>query len=267
MHNYKNPQPMTQRYIEEDDRENNDNDNDCVPCRGGPFARSIKMSIRTRALVFSTFFGSCLAIGLLLASMTTNHWVRAYPRRGNSTEAKGDVNFGLFYGNQNLNPGFGVRTYPVDVYSFIRTEHGDTSFWLWLLTTLGTGFGLLACAVAAIAAVLKSASAAKKNGTMVLLLAANVSAAGAQVVAFLAWLVQFYQYLIHNVLIAEHQQQHWYSTGLAYLGYSFYLVVISTIVILINITILLYAKRREHRDRHRMEPLSKDKNTAAIMLY
>ncbi|XP_030369420.1 uncharacterized protein LOC115620357 [Scaptodrosophila lebanonensis] len=227
----------------------------------------VKMSIRTRALVFLTFFGSCLAIGLLLVSMTTNHWIRATPRRVNSTEAKGDVNFGLFYGSQHLNLGFGVRTYPVNVYTFIRTENGDSSFWLWLLSTLGTGFGLLACAVAAIAAVLKSASAAKKGGTMVLLLTANISAAGAQVVAFVAWLVQFYQYLIHNVLIAEHHKQNWYSTGLAYLGYSFYLVVISTIVVLINITILLYAKRREHRDRNRREPPTVDKNHPVIMLY
>ncbi|XP_017119882.1 uncharacterized protein LOC108141165 [Drosophila elegans] len=225
------------------------------------------MSMRTRALVFSTFFGSCLAIGLLLVSMTSNHWVRADPRRKNSAEAKGEVNFGLFYGSQHLNPGFGVRTYPVDVYSFVRTENGDTSFWLWLLTTLGTGFGLLACAVAAIAAVLKSASAAKRGGTMVLLLAANISAAGAQVVAFVAWLVQFYNYFTVNVLLAEHQQQHWYSTGLAYLGYSFYLVVISTIVVLGNLAVLLYAKHRDLCDRQRLEPPSEDKNKAAIMLY
>lgn len=74
----------------------------------------IKMSMRTRALVFSTFFGSCLAIGLLLVSLTTNHWVRANPRRKSSSEAAGEVNFGLFYGSQQLNPGFGVRTNPVD---------------------------------------------------------------------------------------------------------------------------------------------------------
>ncbi|XP_016978985.1 uncharacterized protein LOC108044473 [Drosophila rhopaloa] len=225
------------------------------------------MSMRTRALVFSTFFGSCLAIGLLLVSMTTNHWVRADPRRKNSTEAKGEVNFGLFYGSQHLNIGYGVRPYPIDVYTFVRTENGDSSFWLWLLTTLGTGFGLLACAIAAIAAVLKSASAAKRGGTMVLLLAANISAAGAQVVAFLAWLMQFYNYFSLNVLLAEQQQQHWYSTGLAYLGYSFYLVVISTIVVLLNIAVLLYAKRRDLRDRRRLEPPSEDKNKAAIMLY
>ncbi|XP_017015406.1 uncharacterized protein [Drosophila takahashii] len=225
------------------------------------------MSMRTRALVFSTFFGSCLAIGLLLVSMTSNHWVRASPRRNSSAEAKGEVNFGLFYGNQHLNPGFGVRTYSVDVYTFVRTENGETSFWLWLLTTLGTGFGLLACAVAAIAAVLKSASAAKRGGTMVLLLAANISAAGAQVVAFVAWLVQFYNYFALNVLLAEHQQQHWYSTGLAYLGYSFYLVVISTTVVLLNIAVLLYAERRDLRDRQSLEPPSEDKNKAATMLY
>ncbi|ALC46050.1 CG1103 [Drosophila busckii] len=225
-----------------------------------------KMSIRTRALVFSTFFGSCIAIGLLLTGMTTNHWIQAYPRKGNST-LKGEVNMGLFDSTHHLDSGFGVRSKQVDVYSFIRTEHGDTSSSLWLLTTLGTGFGLLACAVAAIAAVLKSASAAKKGGTMFLLLASNIAAAVTQMIAFVAWLVQFYQYLIQNVLIAEHQQQHWYSNGLAHLGYSFYLVVLSTLVVLINITILLYARRREYRHRHRSEPETKDKHQANIMLY
>lgn len=257
---------MIQRYIEEYSCDHY-NDSICVPSRKSTFARSIRMSLRTRVLVFSTFFGSCLAIGLLLTSMTTNHWVRAYPRRTNSTEAKGDVNFGLFYGNQNLNPGFGVRNNQVNVYSFIRSEHGETSFWLWLLTTLGTGFGLLASAISAIAAVLKAAASEKKGINMMLLLASNVSSACAQVIAFLSWLIQFYQYLIHNVLLTEHQKQHWYSTGLANLGYSFYLVVISTIVVLINITVLIYARRRELRERHRSDPLNKDKNQAAIMLY
>ena len=43
------------------------------------------MSLRIRALVFSTFFGSCIAIGLLLVSLTTNSWVRATPKKRNST--------------------------------------------------------------------------------------------------------------------------------------------------------------------------------------
>ncbi|XP_018786675.1 PREDICTED: uncharacterized protein LOC108967600 [Bactrocera latifrons] len=223
------------------------------------------MSIRTRALVFSTFFGSCIAIGLLLVSLTTNHWVRAYPKRLNSTDSKGDINFGLFYGNKDLNYGFGVRTTPIIVYTFDQNGPETMNFWLWLITALGTGFGLLTCAISAIAAVLKAASAAKRPATMVLLFASNISSAAAQVIAFVCWLVQFYQYLQQNVLAV--QDRHWYSHGLAYLGYSFYLVIASTLVVILNIIILLHAKRRERADRQRLEPPSEEKNQGAIMLY
>jgi len=223
------------------------------------------MTIRTRALIFSTFFGSCIAIGLLLVSLTTNHWVRAYPRRRNSTDSKGEVNFGLFYGNKDLNYGFGTRSHPITVYTFIQNEPDTMNFWLWLITALGTGFGLLSCAIAAIASVLKAASAAKKRGTMVLLFASNISSAAAQVIAFICWLVQFYQYLTHNVLAMEDHK--WYSHGLAYLGYSFYLLIAATLVVVLNIMVLIYAKRCEHHDRQRLEPPSEEKNQSAIMLY
>jgi len=223
------------------------------------------MSIQNRTLVFSTFFGSCIAIGLLLVSLTTNHWVEANPRRGNHS-LNGEISYGLFYGKKELNYGIGLRSQPVDVISFIRTEHDYLSFWLWLLTTLGTGFGLLACTIAAIAAVLKAASAAKKQGTMVVLLFSNISAALAQVVAFISWFVQFYQYLTHNVLLKE-DRVFWHSNGLAYLGYSFYLVVASTLIVLINITILLYVRRRERWDRKRLQPIPEEKHKTSIMLY
>lgn len=141
------------------------------------------------------------------------------------------------------------------------------NFWLWLITALGTGFGLLSCAIAAIASVLKSASASKKHGTMLLLFASNISAAGAQVLAFVCWLVQFFQYLQHNVLAVEDHTLQWYSRGLAHLGYSFYMVIASTIVVLINITILIYAKRSEQREERRLEPHDDEKNQSAIMLY
>ncbi|XP_067618606.1 clarin-2 [Eurosta solidaginis] len=223
------------------------------------------MSMRTRALVFSTFFGSCIAIGLLLVSLTTNHWVRAYPKRLNYTNSSGDINFGLFYGNKALNYGVGVRSSPIIVYTFDQNGPETMNFWLWLITALGTGFGLLSCAISAIAAVLKAASAGKRPGTMILLFASNISSAASQVVAFICWLVQFYQYLQHNVLAA--QDRNWYSHGLAFLGYSFYLVIASTLVVIINIFILLHAKRSEQRDRQRLEPLSEEKNQGAIMLY
>lgn len=140
-------------------------------------------------------------------------------------------------------------------------------FWLWLMTTLGTGFGLLTCAISAIAAVLKAASASKKPGTMLVLIASNVFAAASQVIAFISWLIEFYQYLQHNVLAVEDHKHNWYSHGLAALGYSFYLVILSTLVVLINLSILLYARHCERRDRQRLEPTSAEKNQSAIMLY
>lgn len=151
------------------------------------------------------------------------------------------------------------------VYTFDQNGPETMNFWLWLITALGTGFGLLSCAISAIAAVLRAASAAKRPGSMVLLFASNISSAAAQVIAFVCWLVQFYQYLQQNVLAV--QDRHWYSHGLAYLGYSFYLVIASTLVVIFNIFILLHAKRREQRDRQRLEPPSEEKNQGAIMLY
>ncbi|TMW40844.1 hypothetical protein DOY81_014076, partial [Sarcophaga bullata] len=59
-------------------------------------------------------------------------------------ESSGDVSYGLFYGNKDLNSGFGVRSYPVDVYTFIQTQPDTMNFWLWLITPLGTReFGLI----------------------------------------------------------------------------------------------------------------------------
>uniref|UniRef100_A0A1A9WY22 Uncharacterized protein n=1 Tax=Glossina brevipalpis TaxID=37001 RepID=A0A1A9WY22_9MUSC len=225
------------------------------------------MSLRTRALVFSTFFGSVLAIGLLLVSLTTNSWVKAYPKRRNSPESKGEVSYGLFYGIKELDSGFGVRSYPVDVYTFIQTEQEPMNFWLWLITALGTGFGLLGCAISAIAAVFKAASAAKKPGTMLVLFASNISSALSQILAFICWLIQFFQYLQHNVLAIEDRRHNWYSQGLSSLGYSFYLIVVSTLVVFLNITILLHARRCEKRDMQRLEPPSEEKHQSAIMLY
>lgn len=141
------------------------------------------------------------------------------------------------------------------------------NFWLWLLTALGAGLGLLGSAISAISAVFKSASSAKGPINMLVLIASNISSAVTQVVAFVCWLIQFFQYLQHNVLAAADHKQHWYSNGLASLGYSFYMVMVSTLVVLINISILMYARHCERKDRQRFETPSEEKNQCAIMLY
>lgn len=76
------------------------------------------MSIKTRSLVFATFFGSCIVVGLLVAALTTDYWVLAEAKRhtnGTITrEPAGKVNFGLFSGYKGLNIGYGVRPETID---------------------------------------------------------------------------------------------------------------------------------------------------------
>ena len=57
-----------------------------------------------------TFFGSCLALSLLAASLGTNHWITAKCKRTeNAEKSNGTVNFGLFEYETNLNVGYGDR--------------------------------------------------------------------------------------------------------------------------------------------------------------
>lgn len=76
------------------------------------------MSLQTRGLVFATFFGNCLVVGLLVASLTTDHWIQSSAAKrnsnGTSPEAVGKVNFGLFSGVKRLNVGYGPRDHPID---------------------------------------------------------------------------------------------------------------------------------------------------------
>ena len=67
-------------------------------------------NFKRRALIFVTFFGSCLALSLLAASLGTNHWVTASCKRTeNAEKSNGTVNMGLFQYETNLNVGYGDR--------------------------------------------------------------------------------------------------------------------------------------------------------------
>lgn len=72
------------------------------------------MSIKTRGIIFITFFLNCIVIGLLVASLTTDHWIHSSPKRHNSTQADGQVHFGLFSGQKFLSVGYGIRPHTLD---------------------------------------------------------------------------------------------------------------------------------------------------------
>ncbi len=46
--------------------------------------------------IFLTFVFSCLAIGLLIGCLASDHWVEANARRESNVKSEGRVNFGLF---------------------------------------------------------------------------------------------------------------------------------------------------------------------------
>ena len=66
-------------------------------------------------MIFVTFFGSCIAMALLVASLGTKQWANAKAKRQkNPHESDGRISFGLFDGNKELNVAYGWRTYEID---------------------------------------------------------------------------------------------------------------------------------------------------------
>lgn len=226
------------------------------------------MSLKTRSLVFVTFLGNFVVVGLLVAAFTTDRWVEADARRHNSTESTGRVNLGLFSGTKELNVGYGARRHDISVPQFIASEPDLMSYWLWLGTALGGGLALFSSTVAGIGAILKSASRRKRKGTVVLLFVANVASVLSHLIAFACWLAQFLIHLHENVLSREDQNNMWYTGGLARLGLSFHILILGIAIIVLNIiclTIAVYLERREHRVT--TEPLCDEKTQGVIMLY
>ena len=90
-----------------------------------------------------------------------------------------------------------------------------------------------------------------------------------QILAFICWMIQFYQYLTHNVLLTSDRDS-WSSNGLAGFGHSFYLLLGAFLVVLCNIIILFTAvhlERKERRHSKMDDAANDDKMQGAIMLY
>jgi len=66
-----------------------------------------------RGMTFVTFLTCCAALALLLAALTTQHWIAARAHRtstSTNTKSDGRIHIGLFYGRKNLNAGIGWRS-------------------------------------------------------------------------------------------------------------------------------------------------------------
>ena len=222
-----------------------------------------------KVLIFLTFFGSCIIIGLLLSALVTNCWVISEvtfisQTSGNATSKTqyGSIQFGLFNYQKALNHGYGLRHENYSVLNIVKNEENFMDYWLWLLTALGAGLSLFSSAVAAVASVIGTI---KKKGGMALMVVSNVVAGVGQLVSFICWVLQFYHYLQYNVLLKD-EQKRWSSNGQASFGYSFIFIICAFLVVIINLILLLSATRMEKRNRKSLEPIE-EKEGNSIMLY
>lgn len=95
------------------------------------------MKIVSRTLIFATFFGNCIIIGLLLTALVSNSWIfsTAHPKtKMTSNNQIGTIEFGLFSGHQSFDHGYGVRKTNIDVIQNLKSEPEFMSYWLWLFT-------------------------------------------------------------------------------------------------------------------------------------
>lgn len=88
----------------------------------------MKLNLFKRSMIFATFFGSCLCIALIVASLGTTHWVDARARRlSNPLESEGRISFGLFEGHKELNYAYGWRLHDLssklDFFLYIDNLH------------------------------------------------------------------------------------------------------------------------------------------------
>jgi len=223
-----------------------------------------------KVLIFLTFFGSCIVIGFLLSALVTNNWINANVSfisptafTNSSTKSQyGTIQFGLFDYQKALNHGYGMRHENFSVLQILKTEEDFMDYWLWLLTALGTGFSLFASAVAAVASVVGTI---KQKGGIAIMVTSNAVAGIGQLVAFVCWILQFFNYLQHNVLLAE-ERKRWTSSGQSTFGYSFLFIIFAFVVVIINLILLLSATRIEKRQKNSLEPIE-EKEGNSIMLY
>ncbi|CAG9569542.1 unnamed protein product [Danaus chrysippus] len=219
----------------------------------------MKLNLFKRSMIFATFFGSCLCIALIVASLGTTHWVDARAKRlSNTLDSEGRISFGLFEGHKELNfGGYGWRYYEFS----IRTGTHPARRWAWC----GTAAQLAAALAAAGGACLLAAlgSAARNACSPKPLLVCNGATVLFSLGAIAVWLTEFFLRLQHNVMSDEDLANTWSSDMTADLGTSFWLVVTSCIAAFINIICILVAASETEPNA----PALEEKLNGAIMLY
>ncbi|CAK1541206.1 unnamed protein product [Leptosia nina] len=221
----------------------------------------MKLNLFKRSMIFATFFGSCLCIALIVASLGTQHWVDARARRlQNPAESEGRISFGLFEGHKELNFGYGWRNHDLS----IKAGTHPARRWAWCGTAAQLAVSLAASAAACVLAALASAARVRCQPRPLLL--CNCATVLFCLGAMSVWLAEFFLRLQHNVMSEEDLANTWSSDNTADLGLSFWLVVAACISAFINNVCILIAMS-DAPELDATAPALEEKVNGAIMLY
>ncbi|CAB3223026.1 unnamed protein product [Arctia plantaginis] len=221
----------------------------------------MKLNLFKRSMIFATFFGSCLCIALIVASLGTTHWIDARARRtSNALESDGRISFGLFEGQKELNFGYGLRNRNFSV----KAGTHPARRWAWCGTAGLLAASLVSAGGACILAALGSAARARCSPRP--LLVSNSLSVLFSLGAIAVWLTEYFLRLQYNVMSDEDLAMTWSSDGTADLGLSFWLVVAASIAAFVNNVCILIAMS-DGRDVDTIAPALEEKVNGAIMLY
>ncbi|XP_047036242.1 uncharacterized protein LOC110374302 [Helicoverpa armigera] len=221
----------------------------------------MKLNLFKRSMIFATFFGSCLCIALIVASLGTTHWIDARARRtSNPLESEGRISFGLFEGRKELNFGYGWRNHDFS----IKAGTHPARRWAWCGTAALLGAAVVSAGGACVLAALGSAARARCSPRPLLI--SNSLAVLFSLGAIAVWLTEYFLRLQHNVMSDEDLANTWSSDDTADLGLSFWLVVSASIAAFINDVCILIAMA-DGRDIDTIAPALEEKVNGAIMLY
>jgi len=214
-------------------------------------------NFKRRGLIFLTFFGSCLAISLLTASLNTNYWVRAECKRTteNKERSNGTVNLGLFFYEANLNFGLGDRHFPEKMLGSEGILYRERQFLVYELyiatiacVVAGIFFGIISAMLAIVNAGSNPVEAICHVPGLYLW---NGIALFSSTAAFVTWIVQYYLKMKDNLLIYQFREEgKWSSQGGASFGFSFALVVLAAGIYLLDIGIVYIATKDPYRNKN-----------------
>lgn len=207
------------------------------------------------------FIVSAISVISLSASLATDYWVVAYPRKrvdrdteksainvtgGDlDTKFRGYIHFGLFHGYKSLDHGLGVRQGEISTTSEVMSQD-LFDFGLWvsiiLFVALAIALNLIGCFFAVLNATLVPVETLA--GPLGLYLW-NAMAALLSLLAIIMCVALYFLEIKKNVLTREDREVYqWTSTNFTLLHFSFYGVVFASVLSVVNTLIVSVTSTR-----------------------